>query len=116
MQKVPKWCVQELALVLFRLAELLRRGGNSEWANVVAHFYEEAQAILLREKFDLALLKSLLSNILSCYNDVSSFADLSLWHDQRDTLEALNSEFQEVRTRLLQIIRDIEKQSANYIH
>lgn len=101
---------------MFRMAELLRRGGNSEWANVVAHFYEEAQGILLREKFDFALLKSLLSNIRSCYNDVSSFTDLSLWHDQQDTLEALNSELQEVRTRLLQIIQDIERQSANYIH
>lgn len=116
MQKVPKWRVQELALVLLRLVEILRLGGNTEWANVLSHFYEETQAILRQEKLDLALLKRLLLNIQSCYKDVSSFNSLSLRHSHRDTFELLTSEFHEVRARLLRIIQEIDKHSLEYIH
>jgi len=116
MQKIEKWRVQELAAVLHQLSELLRKGENTEWANVVFHFYQEAQNILVKEDFDFDMLKRLLVNIRNCYSGVTSFKNLSLWHENQDLNFVINKEFQEVRTRLFRIIQEIEVRSVEYIN
>jgi len=58
MQKIEKWRLEELALVLNQLSEILREGNHCEWANVFHHFQDESQKILSKKEFDLDSLKS----------------------------------------------------------
>ena len=116
MQKIEKWRIQEMALVLHRLSDLLRLGDNSEWANVMSHYYQEAQSILLKDELDSELLNRLVLSIGNCFQGNSSFKNLSLVHEDDKRRITINNEFLDTRDRLLQIIRDIEKRSIEYTH
>ena len=116
MQKIEKWRIQELTIVLTHLAELLKRGNHTEWANVFSHYYYESQKLLLRKEFDLNDLKRLLQNIGNCFIGSSSFRNLTLWQDNQDRSESLNKEFIQVRSRLLVILAQMENQSVEYVN
>lgn len=116
MQKIEKWRIQELAIVLNHLTELLKRGNHTEWANVFSHYYYESQKLLLRKEFDLNDLKRLLQNIGNCFIGSSSFRNLTLWQDNQDRSESLNKEFNQVRSRLLVILAQMENQSVEYVN
>jgi len=116
MQKIEKWRMQELAIVLNQLIELLKSGNHTEWANVFSHYYYESQKLLLRKEFDLNDLKKLLQNIGNCFIGSSSFRNLTLWQDNQDRSEFLNKEFNQVRSRLLVILAQMENQSVEYVN
>ena len=116
MQKIEKWRIQELALVLNHLTELLIQGNHSEWANVFSHYHYESKKLLLKKEFDLNDLKRLLRNIGNCFISSSSFRNLTLWKDNQDQSEFLNREFNEVRSRLLVILAQMENQSVEYVN
>jgi len=116
MQKIEKWRIQELAIVLNDLAELLKQGNNAEWANAFSHFYYESQKILLKKEFNLEELKKLLQNIGNCFIGVSSFRNLSLSEAGQGENEILNKEFSQVRSRLLVILAQMENQSVEYVN
>ncbi len=116
MQKIEKWRIQELAIVLTHLTELLRRGNHTEWGNVFSHYYYESQKLLLRKEFDLNDLKRLLQNIGNCFIGSSSFRNLTLWQDNQDRSDFLNKEFNQVRSRLLVILAQMENQSVEYVN
>ncbi len=116
MQKIEKWRIQELAIVLNQLNELLRHGNHTEWANVFSHYCFESQKLLLRKEFDLNDLKKLLQNIGNCFIGSSSFRNLTLWQDNQVKSEFLNKEFNQVRSRLLVILAQMENQSVEYVN
>jgi hypothetical protein len=116
MQKIEKWRIQELAIVLNDLAELLKQGNNAEWANVFTHFYYESQKILLKQEFHLEELKKLLQNIGNCFIGNSSFRNLSLGQDRPNESNILNKEFSQARSRLLVILAQMENQSVEYVN
>lgn len=115
MQKIEKWRVEELALVLKQLGDILKRGNDFEWANVFFHFYEESQAINDLEKLDLDNLKKLLRNIKNCFTGVSSLMNLVLWHENSEEKILINEEFPQIRARLLKILNEIEIRTVEYV-
>jgi hypothetical protein len=116
MQKIEKWRIRELELVLNMLSDLLRKGNSSDWANVFAHFQHEAQKIYLKKDYKMDELKRLMSNIQSCYSGVRSFNNLLLYHDNAEESTRINQDFIKVRARLFKIISEMEKQSTEYIN
>jgi len=108
-QKVEKWRVQELGQALNQLALLLRRGENTEWANVFSHFGHEAQNITTHENFDLDVLKRLAQNIVNCFDGISSLRKLVLNHENPRQMETLNQKFREAIQLLFEILASIEE-------
>jgi hypothetical protein len=116
MQKIEKWRIQELSIVLHDLTELLKCGNNTEWANVFKHYHCESQKILLKKEFDLNETKKLLQNIGNCFVGVSSFRNLTLWENDQKQSDQLNREFCQIRSRLLVILAQMENQSIEYVN
>lgn len=115
LQKIEKWRIEELSLVLKKIDELLRKGNNSEWANVFHHYYEESRFIIASEEFSLAQVLKLVKNIRNCFSGVSSLRNIVLWHENNEEKMWINEEFPQLRTRLLKIIGDIEERSVEYV-
>lgn len=115
-QKIEKWRLDELAIVLNHLSELLRKGDNCEWGNVFYHFHIEAQNIISNREFDLELLKKLIQNIKNCFLGLNSFKNLVLWHKNSGENEKVNQDFQHSRSRLFKILEDMEQQTIEYIN
>lgn len=116
MQKIEKWRIQELAIVLNDLAELLKQGNNTEWANVFSHFCYETQKIASKKEFRIEELKNLLLNIGNCFIGISSFRNISLGEDLPQKSDSLNREFGQLRSRLLVILAQMENQSVDYVN
>jgi len=115
MQKLEKWRVKELALVLKQLAVLLKNGDNCEWANVFFHFHLETQIIINSKEFDLDQLKKLLINIKSCFSGISSLMNLILRHENSEEKTRLNQDLHQTRARLLKILTEMEILTIEYI-
>jgi hypothetical protein len=113
MQKVEKWRIQELTLILNDLSILLKKGNDHEWANIMFHFRDEANKIQSASKFDLDNLKKLVSNIGNCFTETSHFRELHL--GQREFGSDLNSEFQKAKAQLLRILSEIKYLFAEYV-
>ena len=109
MQKVEKWRVLELGQALNQLALLLRKGENTEWANVFSHFAQEAQNITHHENFDLDVLKRLAQNIVNCFDGTSSLRNLVLNHMNPRQMETLNAKFREAIQTMFEILASIEE-------
>ena len=109
MQKVEKWRIQEMGQVLTRLSQLLRQGENAEWANVFAHFAQEAQNIARQKKFSLEVLKRLVHNIINCFDSGSSLRNMVLIQKNGKQMEVLNQEFRDTIKHLLEILAAIEE-------
>ena len=116
MQKVERWRLQELALILKKMAELLKKGENNEWANVFAHFLVETQDTLTRQTQDVEVLKRLVYNIKNCFSGMSSFKNLVLRHDNSVEMSRLNQAFLDEKLQLLEALRELEKGMAEYRH
>ena len=116
MQKIEKWRMEELALVLNELALLLKAGGSCEWANVFSHFHDESQKIISKNEFDLDSLSKLVKNIKNCFFDVSSFTNIVIWHEDSEEKTRINQGLYVTRARLLKILMDIENSIEDYIN
>lgn len=116
MQKVEKWRIQELALMLKQFHDLLMRGGNGEWANVFLHFHREAVEILSREDFKLDLLKKLVQNIANGFESFHSVTNLSLGHEDLEAKSEWNRNFQIAKARLISILTEIDKLTIEFTH
>lgn len=116
MQKIEKWKIGELSLSLDELARLFLEGNNREWANVFKHFREEAQKILSKTEFDLNALWKLVANIKNCFSESQYFAYVVLRNDDSEERLKLDHDFFLVRSRLLEILKDLERQARESIH
>ncbi len=116
MQKVEKWRVEELGLVLNELAVLLRAGENSEWASVISHYHDESKKIVAKKEFDSDSLKKLVTNIMNCFDKNSSFSNIALKHVDPKEEQKLNQALYLTRARLLTVIRDMEERIIEHIH
>lgn len=114
MQKIEKWRVEELSLVLNELADILKKGNNREWANVFFHFDSEAQRTFQAEKFNPDQFRKLIANIKNCFSGHCSFSQLELWLE--DPLEAkiLNREFSAIKSELLRLLEDLETRMVEF--
>ena len=116
MQKVEKWRVQELSIMLKHIHELLMKGGDSEWANVFLHFHHEAVEILARDDFKLDPLKKLVQNIASGLESFHSVTNLSLGHEDLKAKSEWNRAFQRAKARLISILTEIDRRTLEFTH
>lgn len=116
MQKVEKWRVEELALVLSELTDLLKAGDNREWANVFSHYYDETQKIVAKTEFDSSLLSKLVGNVRDCFHTSSSFTKIALKHDNPKEEQKLNQALYLIRARLLKVLKDLEERIVELVH
>jgi len=116
MQIIEKWRVRELALVLRRIAFLLRDGGGIEWSNVFLHYSHEAKAITERPSFDMDGLRRLVLNITECFNTGSSLRTLKLAREKGGQGRNLNGDFLEARNELFRILSEMGGKWEERIH
>jgi amino acid permease len=116
MQRVEKWRIQELALLLQQLHELLMKGNNNEWANVFLHFHQEAVEILSGEELSIEALRRLIHNIVNCFDGYHSFTNLSLGRDDSDSGSELNRDLNQTKVRLLSVLSEIDNRTTIYTH
>jgi amino acid permease len=116
MQRVEKWRIQELALLLQQLHNLLMKGNNSEWANVFLHFHQEAIYILSRDVISIEALRRLIHNIVNCFDGYHSFTNLSLGSKDSDSGSELNRDFNQAKVRLLAVLSEIDSRTTIYTH
>jgi hypothetical protein len=116
MQKIEKWRVEELSLVLNELAVLLKAGKNSEWANVFSHFHDESKTIVLNKEFDSKSLIKLVKNITDCFERNSSFTSIALKHKNPKEEQKLNQALYLTRARLLRVLKDMEERIIEHVH
>jgi hypothetical protein len=116
MQRIEKWRVQELALLLHQLHELLMKGNNSEWANVFLHFHQEAIEILSTDQLNVEALRRLIHNIVNCFDGYHSFTNLSLGTEDSDPGSDLNRDFNQAKVRLLAVLSEIDNRTTIYTH
>lgn len=116
MQKIEKWRIEELALVLDELAVLLSAGERSEWANVFSHFCDESRAIGTNKEFDSSSLNKLVKNIMNCFEKNSSFTSISLQNKNPKEEQKLNQALYLTRARLLKVLKDMEERIIEHIH
>jgi hypothetical protein len=115
-QQVEKWRIQELIQVLNRLSLLLRKGENSDWANVFSHYALEAQYLADHTKFNLDMLKRLAKNIANCFDHISSLRNLVLTHENARKMDILNREFRKTIRLLFEILASIEEKWTEPVH
>ena len=116
MQKVEKWRIEELALLLEELSELLRNGDNCEWANVFSHFFDETKMIISKNDFDQDSLEKLIYNIKNSFSRGSSLTHLILSHKNTEMENRLNQDFSRTRARLLGSLKDMERRTIETIN
>lgn len=116
MQKIEKWRLEELALVLNQLSEILKEGNHCEWANVFHHFQDESQKILSKKEFDLDSLKRLIRNIKNCFQGMSSLKNLVFYDLEAGESTEINHDFQRTRACLFKILEDMEKKTIEFIN
>jgi fatty acid-binding protein DegV len=116
MQKVEKWRVAELALLLQKVCELLRNGDNCEWASVFSHFHDETKIIISKNDFDLDSLEKLIKNIRNSFLRGSSLTTLILSHENTEMKKRLNQDFSRARACILGILKDMEFRTIETIN
>jgi len=115
MQKIEKWRVKELALILNELSLLLEAGNTRDWANVFSHFHDESQKIISKSEFDPDSLNKLVKNIKNCYFGSSSFTNIILRHENSEENARMNQNLYLARAGLLKIIMDLEGRLVDYV-
>jgi hypothetical protein len=116
MQKIERWRVEELSLLLSEISSLLMKGDNSEWANVFSHFHDETKNIISKKELDLDSLERLVRNIKNCFSMSHSFNDIFLWREDSKEREKVNRDFYLVQSRLFNVLNELEKLSVERIH
>ena len=116
MQKIEKWRIQELVLVLEDISVILKKGNNTEWANVFSHYHLEAQKILNSRTLQVDKLNRLIRNIINCFHSGSSLDNPLIFEDMQKEFYVILKDFQTARLRLLGIIRQMEDQLVEFIH
>ena len=116
MQKIEKWRIQELVLVLEEISSILRKGNNAEWASVFSHYYQEARQILESKNLQVDKLNRLIFNIKNCFHTGSSLDDPLIFEDMQKEFYGILKEYQTTRLRLLGILQQMEDQLVEFIH
>jgi hypothetical protein len=115
MQKIEKWRLEELALVLKHLVELLNMGDDRDWANVFLHFHQESQYIIASKAANPEQILKLIMNIKNCCPGASSFMNLVLHHENEKEQIRFNQDLFKARQRLLKIMAELEERCVEYI-
>ncbi|MBM3284572.1 MAG: hypothetical protein FJY81_01730 [Candidatus Aminicenantes bacterium] len=116
MQKIEKWRVEELSLLLGWLVSLLKEGLNPEWAAVFSHFDDESREILAVDPVNRAKLEKLVHSIKACFAPPCSFLYLSLARGNPAEQNGLDAEFLGVKVRLCRALKDIEDRLRDYVN
>lgn len=116
MQKIEKWRIQELVLVLEEISSILKKGKNAEWAGVFSHYHHEAQQILESQNLQIDKLNRLMFNIKNCFHTGSTLDDPLTFEDMQKEFYGILKEYQTTRLRLLGIIQQMEDQLVEFIH
>lgn len=116
MQKIERWRIQELALILKDLVDTLHNSDNRDWANVFEHYLIETERILLRSTFNLEECKRLVRNILCCYLDGDSFRRLEITHEEPDLGARINKDLTRQKAQLYHLLTDLQARFVEYIH
>lgn len=116
MQKLERWRVEELGLLLSEMASLLKKGDNYEWANVLIHFHDETENMTSKREFDQDSLTKLIRNIKNCFSESHYFNDIFLWHEDPEEKARINRDFYLVKARLLNVLDELEKLSIERIN
>ena len=116
MQKIEKWRIQELVLVLDELSIILKKGKNTEWSNVFSHYHLEAQKLLESKTLQVDKLDRLIFNIKNCFHSGSSLDNPLIFEDMQKEFYGILKEFKTARLRLLGIIRQMEDQLVEFVH
>jgi len=116
MQKIERWRIEELSLLLSEISSLLMKGDNSEWANVFSHFHDETKNIISKKEVDLDSLERLVRNIKNYFSMSHSIKDIFLWHEDSKEMEKANQDFYLVQSRLLNVLLELEELAIERIH
>lgn len=116
MQKIEKWRIQELALILKTLTDLMRKSNNSDWAGVFSHFHMESQEIILKDKLDIIFLNNLIKNIKNCYSTGNSFLNFKLEHEISEEMIQMNQDFRLLKALLFKSLSDMEQKMIEHIN
>lgn len=114
MQKIEKWRVEELALLLNEFASLLKKADNSEWASVFTHFHEESQKLFSKEEFDLESLIKLIKNIKNCFSGSQYFTQVISQHENLEERTRTNQSLSFIRARLFKILKELEQRVIEF--
>lgn len=114
MQKIERWRVQELMLVLEQLSEILRKGNHIDWANVFRHYYDESSQILSQHEISTDKLRRLVGNIQNCFTSVDSFRNLR-FSDEAEVSD-LSQILLQTKARLFQLIGELRIRMMEYVH
>ena len=116
MQKIERWRVQELLLVLEQLSQTLREGKQRDWEKVFSHYHSETLSILSRDEINTEELRRLVRNIQNCFTGVESFRNLNFIEDDNHGLSDLNREFSHRKSRLIQLLNELRARLMEYVH
>lgn len=116
MQKIERWRIQELAIILKDLKDTLQIGANRDWANVFDHFLVETERILLRTSLDVEECRRLVRNILCCYLDGDSFRRLEITNEETGQPTRINKDLTRQKARLYNLLTDLQSRFIEYIH
>jgi len=113
---IEKWRVDELSMVLNRIALILQAGGQSEWAGVFRHYHEEADSLSRITPIEIDKLERLTMNLCACLEDGCSLRNPQLLHEDDRVGTSLLREYVMLRTRLFQILADLKNRLRETIH
>ena len=114
--KIERWRLEELSLLLDQLASVLRQGFNPEWASVFSHFGEESRTLLAINPIDTTKLGRLVKNIQACFLSPSSFPSLRLKPEISSQENFLTLEFLKVKARLCLALEEMDARLIKYVH
>lgn len=116
MSYIEKWRMEELSLVLNRMALILQAGGQSEWAGVFHHYQDEAETLARIPPIEIEKAERLACNLRACLRDGGSLRQPQLSHEDQSIGSGLLREYLKLRMRLLQILDDLEERLTLMVH
>jgi hypothetical protein len=115
MQKIERWRIEELILVLRDLVDSLQQEVNRDWAHVFEHYLSEAERLLLTNTIRVDEFKRLVHNILCCYLEGDSFRRMAFPETTQEG-KRRNKNFQNRKARLYHLLTELQTRFVEYVH
>lgn len=116
MDKLEKWRIEELVLVLKDLVSTLHQSENREWANVFDHFLGEAESLLLKDSLRISACRQLVQNILCCFLEGDSFRRMTLIPGESEEHQVQNIHFRRLKSRLYHVLTELQSRFVEYVN
>jgi hypothetical protein len=114
--KLEKWRIEELVLVLKDLVSTLHQSENREWANVFDHFLGEAESLLLKDSIRIGACRQLVQNILCCFLEGDSFRRMTLIPGESEEHQVKNIHFRRLKARLYHVLTELQSRFVEYVN